>query len=403
MNFKKKFLVFTSLFMILGSSLALATSQTVPVTSGESGDIVSGDTSTNEPIVSGDTITSGDIISGDTSSGDIVSGDITSGDDSFTNVLNSTALNSEFVIEKNDSLEAAFEVIVSGDETFNFVIITEPSHGIVSQETISEPLFNYTPETDYIGEDSFTFRLESGDLYSNVGTISITVRGSSEPIIPFYYEDMQNHWANYSASHLAARGLIIGEEINDNFYYCPDKAMTRAEFLLFILSILDVDDSDAVTLEDISGDSLTSGDSEKVKFADEDEIPSWLLPKVELAYNMKIISGVSKDNSLYFNPNALITRGEAFIMINNALIIETNMINTSEKLKYTDTDSIPSWALQSIKNLTAYQIIQGDSNNAINSDKITSRAEGAELCYKLLKQLELNDLNNSSTNSGDLK
>lgn len=398
MNFKKKFLVLTSLFTILGSSFALATSQTVPVTSGESGDIISGDVSTEEPIVSGDIVPSGDI-----TSGDIISGDTDSGDDSFINILNSTALDSEFTIEMNDSLEAAFEVVVSGDETFNFVIITEPSHGIVSQETISEPIFTYTPVPDFVGNDSFTFRLESGDLYSNVGTISITVRGSSEPIIPFYYEDMQDHWANYSASHLAARGIIIGEEINDNFYYCPDKTMTRAEFLLFILSILDIDDSDAVTLADISGDSITSGDSTKIKFADENEIPSWLLPKVELAYTMKIISGVSKDNSLYFNPNAWITRGEAFVMINNALLVKTKMTNTNEKLNYTDSTSIPSWALQSIKNLTAYQIIQGDSNNAINSSKTTTRGEAAELCFKLLKQLELNDLNDSSTSSGDLK
>ena len=396
MNFKKKFLVLTSLFTILGSSLALATSQ-IPSTDISGETIVSGDVSGEQPIVSGD------IISGDSSGDVITSGDDVSGDDSFINVLNSIALDSEFVIEKNDSLEAAFEVSVSGDETFNFVIITEPSHGIVAQESVSEPLFNYTPETNFIGNDSFSFRLESGDLFSNVGTISITVRGSSEPIIPFYYEDMQNHWANFSASHLAARGIIIGEEINDNFYYCPDKSMTRAEFLLFILSILDIDDSDQAILMNTSGDVASSGDTEKIKFADESLIPSWLLPKVELAYKMKIISGVSKDDSLYFNPNALITRGEAFVMINNALIVKNNMTNSSEKLKYTDTDSIPAWALQSIKNLTAYQIIQGDSNNAINSNKTTTRGEAAELCYKLLKQLELNDLNGSSTNSGDLK
>ena len=79
------------------------------------------------------------------------------------------------------------------------------------------------------------------------------------------------------------------------------------------------------------------------------------------------------------------------------------MTNTTEKLKYTDANSIPSWALQSIKNLTAYQIIQGDSNNAINTNKTTTRGEAAELCYKLLKQLEISDLKDSSTSSGDLK
>ncbi len=368
MNFKKKFLVITSLFIILGSSFALATSQ-----------LPSGD-------VSGDTITSGDVSTEEpTLSGDSISGDI---DNSFSNVLDSTAVDSDFTIDKNDSLEAAFEAIVSGDETFNFVVVTEPSHGIVSQETISEPLFTYQPVMDFTGTDTFTFRLESGDLYSNVGTISITVRGVSEPIIPFYYEDMQDHWANFSASHLAARGMIIGEEINDDFYFCPDKDMTRAEFLLFVLSIVDANDTDY------------SGENMEIKFADEKDMPSWLLEKVTLAYNMKIISGVSDSGTIYFHPNDLITRGEAFVMINNALLMKTNSSNTSSRLNYTDADNIPSWALKAISNLTAYKIIQGDSNNAINTGRTTTRGEAAELCYKLLKQIETNSLN---SNSGDLK
>lgn len=371
MNFKKKFLVITSLFMILGSSFALATSQ---LPSGNiSGDISnSGDVSTEEP----------------TSSGDIISGDI---DNSFSNVLESTAVDSEFTIDVNDSLEAAFEAIVSGDETFNFVVVTEPSHGIVSQETISEPLFTYKPTKDYTGTDSFTFRLESGELYSNVGTISITIRGNSEPIIPFYYEDMQDHWANFSASHLAARGMIIGEEINDDFYFYPDKNMTRAEFLLFVLSIVEADNTNYTNI---------SGESMEIKFADEKEMPNWLLEKVKLAYNMKIISGVSDDGTVYFHPNALITRGEAFVMINNALLVKTNSSNTSGRLNYTDASNIPSWALSAISNLTSYKIIQGDSDNAINTSRVTTRGEAAELCYKLLKQIEIYDLTN---NSGDLK
>ena len=50
-------------------------------------------------------------------------------------------------------------------------------------------------------------------------------------------------------------------------------------------------------------------------------------------------------------------------------------------------------------NLSSYQIIQGDPDNKINTEKITTRGEAAELCYKLLKQLETDALNGS----GDLK
>lgn len=390
MNIKKKFLVLSALCMIFTCNFTLATEVT-PTVSGESGEvIVSGETPiVPDTTVSGEIVESGELLP----SGEVIeSGDI---DDSFTNILESTALDSEFIIDINQVLEAAFETLVSGDETFNFAIITEPTHGIVSQETSGEPLFSYVPEFDYIGEDSFTFRLESGDLYSNVGTISITIEGPKEPVIPFYYEDMQSHWANFSASHLAARGMIIGEEINNDFYYHPDKTMTRAEFLLFLLAILDVEDYDVAMISEVSGDSE---ESEKVNFADKDDMPDWLLEKVEFAYNMKLISGVSKDDSLYFNPDTPITRGEAFVMINNALLIKTNTTNTEGRLNYTDADNIPSWARQAIMNLSSYQIIQGDSDNNINSNKITNRGEAAELCYKLVKQLEADALN-----SGDLK
>ena len=391
MNIKNKFLVLSALCMIFTCNFTLATDLN-PIVSGESGEsFISGETSdipsTTE---SGETIESGEVLP---------SGEITESgenDDSFTNVLESTALDSEFVIDINKVLEGAFEVLVSGDETFNFVIVTEASHGIVSQETSGEPLFSYVPELDYIGEDSFTFRLESGDLYSNVGTISITIKGPSEPLIPFYYEDMQSHWANYSASHLAARGMIIGEEINSDFYYYPEKIMTRSEFLLFLLATLDVSDESIMTLSNTSGDS---GDVEEIKFADEKDLPDWLLKKVKYAYNMKLISGVSKDNLIYFNPNAPITRGEAFVMINNALLIKTNTTNSEGRINYSDTDNIPTWARQAIMNLSSYKIIQGDSDNKINTSKVTSRGEAAELCYKLLKQLETKALNNS----GDLK
>lgn len=391
MNIKKKFLVLSALCMILTCNFALATDIT-PTVSGESGEIItSGEIpSTPDAPVSGEIIESGELLP----SGEILeSGEI---DNSFTNVLESTALDSKFTIEVNKVLEGAFEALASGDETFNFVIITEASHGIVSQETSGEPLFSYVPELDYVGEDSFTFRLESGDLYSNVATISITIEGPSEPVIPFYYEDMQSHWANYSASHLAARGMIIGEEINNDFYYYPDKSMTRAEFLLFLLATLDIEDYDITTLSNSSGDS---GDVTEIKFADAEKMPDWLLEKVKFAYNMKLISGVSNGNSIYFNPNALITRGEAFVMINNALLVKTNTSNIEGRINFADSTNIPTWARQAIMNLSSYQIIQGDSDNKINTDKITSRGEAAELCYKLLKQLESNAL----TGSGDLK
>ena len=73
--------------------------------------------------------------------------------------------------------------------------------------------------------------------------------------------------------------------------------------------------------------------------------------------------------------------------------------SSTENITYKDVANIPTWALQSVKNLSAYKIIQGDSTGTFRPNDILSRAEAAELSFKLLKQLEIDSL----TGSGDVK
>lgn len=333
------------------------------------------------PNISGDGIASGEIsgdISGDIS--DITSGDVSG--DIDTNVLSSIALDSSFTIKVNQTLEAALEATIASGETVSYAITIQPTHGTIVQSGDYDPNYIYTPEADYHGTDSFSFRLESGDMYSNSATVTITIEEDTSDVIPFHYIDMQNHWANYSASHLAARGLILGEEIGNRFYYCPDKTMTRGDFMLFLLAITESNlDADV----DVS-DSL---------FADKDITPDWLLEAAKVAYSKGIIKGSSENGKIYLNLNNMITRAEAAIMISNVLDDKSSTANIS----YTDVSKIPSWALQAVKNLSAYEIIQGDSAGTFRPLDTLTRAEGAELSFKLLKQLELISLNGS----GDVK
>ena len=193
---------------------------------------------------------------------------------------------------------------------------------------------------------------------------------------------MQNHWANYSASHLAARGLVIGEEIGNRFYFCPNKTMTRGDFMLFLL---------AITESNVDA----SIDTSKVEFADSEKTPDWLLEAAKVAYSKGIIKGSSNNGKIYLNLDKPISRVEAAIMVSNVLDDKSS----TENITYKDIANIPTWALSAVKNLSAYQIIQGDSNGTFRPNDILTRGEGAELSFKLLKQLELNDMNIS----GDLK
>lgn len=53
-----------------------------------------------------------------------------------------------------------------------YIIVTIPTHGALDGAV---PDLTYTPDTDYVGKDSFTYKISDGDSESNVATISINI------------------------------------------------------------------------------------------------------------------------------------------------------------------------------------------------------------------------------------
>lgn len=282
------------------------------------------------------------------------------------------AQSASYTIDKNTILSNSLNATNPDEEELTYVIVDEPTNGTLVHSDESSPDFSYTPDLNFVGTDIFSFKVTYGEEEeSNVANITITVQEPTIPVIPFNYIDMQEHWANYSASHLAARGLIVGEEIASRYYFHPNYEMTRSEFMLFLLAVTESNEDSELEIPNIT-------------FADEDITPDWLLEAAKLAYAKGIIKGSAVGNSIYLNPNNKITRTEAVVMVNNVLDVE----NANETLEFWDTSQIPSWALQSVKNLVAYEIVQGTTSNTFKPNSIITRAEAAELTFKLVKELE---------------
>ena len=53
--------------------------------------------------------------------------------------------------------------------------------------------------------------------------------------------------------------------------------------------------------------------------------------------------------------------------------------------------TIPTWAAQSVKNMTCYGIIKGSANQFM-PDEMVTRAQAAELCYQTIKYLSNQNL-----------
>lgn len=59
--------------------------------------------------------------------------------------------------------------------TLTFSIVSPPAHGTVIITNTATGAYTYTPDADYNGSDSFTFKANDGQVDSNVATISITI------------------------------------------------------------------------------------------------------------------------------------------------------------------------------------------------------------------------------------
>jgi VCBS repeat-containing protein len=63
---------------------------------------------------------------------------------------------------------------VDGD-TLTYAIVEQPQHGALSDFNASTGAYTYTPNADFNGTDSFTFKANDGTLDSNIATIGITI------------------------------------------------------------------------------------------------------------------------------------------------------------------------------------------------------------------------------------
>ena len=83
------------------------------------------------------------------------------------------ANNSSFTTYQNTSGLITFSFVDSdASDPFEAMIITNPSNGTLSGSGITR---TYTPNTNFIGTDSFTFMIYDGLANSNVATVNITV------------------------------------------------------------------------------------------------------------------------------------------------------------------------------------------------------------------------------------
>jgi len=83
---------------------------------------------------------------------------------------------------KNTTIDVALTGIDPDGDPLSFYTVTQPefgSLGSITATSTNSANVTYTPNSEYMGPDSFTFKVNDGTTDSNIATVSITVQGPS--------------------------------------------------------------------------------------------------------------------------------------------------------------------------------------------------------------------------------
>ncbi|MDR3206757.1 MAG: S-layer homology domain-containing protein [Oscillospiraceae bacterium] len=282
-----------------------------------------------------------------------------------------TADNMTVVAERNVPKDITLKGADPQNRTMTYVIVTQPKNGVLAQK--SGAVWTYTPTKNYLGADSFTYKVtvNGGAVSSNTATVTIDVR--KYEIEPMAYADMTNHWGATSAGSLGTLGFIVGERVTyaveggtaTKYYFGPERPVTRGEFILWLTAALRIHPDTSMVSPFY------------------DDVPAWLLGPSNAAYKAGIIMGEMVGSRRYLNQSERLTRLEAVVMIDRAMDLTSK---TSTVPDFADWGAVPDWGRQAVKNLHDYGIVVGDERNNFNPFQALTRAESAEVLFKSYKQ-----------------
>ena len=186
-----------------------------------------------------------------------------------------------------------------------------------------------------------------------LGAIFATVLVSSTA---FAYTDTEGHWAEKEITDLSLNGIISGYSDNS---FKPDKNMTRAELVTVINRLL--------------GNSV-----QNTKYVPDINAKDWFYIEIRKGIQSGVIQGNVEG---YVRPNDLVTREEAVVMLQRALVPVASNVIVRE---YNDYDKVSAWSKQSVNTFLKEGYINGYSDNTVRPQNYITRAEVVKIIENII-------------------
>ena len=246
-----------------------------------------------------------------------------------------------------------------------FEIVTAPANGSVFLEDREEGTYVYVPRSGFTGSDAFSY--VARDVYGNYSTattVKLRVMTSGTSVT---YVDMAESKAANAAIALTEAGVMSGTQIGNQYFFYPERTVTRAELLVMAMN--------AAGITDVPTSAVTG-------FEDDADIAPAMKGYVAAAYSMGYISGTLKEGKLCFLPNEEINRAEAAVMICAILEEESSGVVPT----FADGADIPVWAKEAIYTLNTLGIM--DATEGFISPTSTLTREQAALVLEAVMRLD---------------
>ena len=232
-------------------------------------------------------------------------------------------------------------------QSMTFTVTRGPKRGTVTLG--DDGSFTYTPKHNKVGVDSFTYTAtDPAGKVSREATVTITILKPSDAS---EYSDTAGKDCRFAAEWMKHTGIFVGETLGESTCFCPEKQVTRGEFVTMLVKALDIPADEEVTYTGYT-----------------DEIPQWLQPYLAAAIRSGLTAGLPWQET--FGPEEAITGAEASVLLQNAL----DLTAAPEAMAQSDV-SAPDWAQSSLTALSGSGIF-------LDPQTILTRADVAQALYQ---------------------
>ena len=253
---------------------------------------------------------------------------------------------------RNIPYRAKFLVRTTDGGEVTYQVERQPKKGTVS---VSGDTFTYTPMENKTGKDSFTYvAVDAEGRTSAPAEVRVTIRKAKSGV---NYADTADSSAAAAAQYLAEAGVFTGAQLGGQYFFEPERPVSRSEFL-------------ALTLETAGRDAT---EVEITGFCDDAAIPTWAKSYAAAALSDGIVQGTATGEGAAFRGNDPITFNEAASILDRVLSVN----DVDLAVWYADRAAVPSWAAQAVGNMESVSVLQAGSFGSAGLNEGITRADMA--------------------------